>query len=237
MLIFLDLETTGLEAGDRICSIGLIGVDGAETTTRYDLVKPPRKIRPEAMAVHHITNEMVRESPPFLQSESGRWLLEHNRADNVLAGHNIAFDLGMLQKEGLVWQGGVVDTLKCTRQLIPECDQYGLQYLRYDLGLYRSEAAEARKLGIDLRAHNALSDAYHVKKLYDCLGEMAGPDRLLELTEKRVLVAKFTFGKYRGRFIEEIAMIDRGYLEWMLNGVFDMDEDLRYSVEYYLRSV
>ena len=237
MLIYLDLETTGLEPKDRLCAIGMIGVEGESVTTHYDLVKPPKKISPEAMSVHHITNEMVKEMPPFSDTESAKWLQKHNTPDTVLLGHNIGFDLSMLQKEGVVWQGGIIDTLKCTRHLIEECDQYGLQYLRYELGLYKDEAAEAKKLNIDLKAHDALSDAYHVKKLHDYLADMADVERLLELTVERTLITKFAFGKYKGRYIEEIAMNDRGYLEWMLNEMFDMDEDLRYSVEYFLRSV
>ncbi len=237
MLIYLDLETTGLEPKDRICAIGLIAAGDGGISTYCDLVKPPRKIGPEAMAVHHITNEMVKEKPAFMESESGAWLQEHNLADNILIGHNLAFDLGMLQKEGFVWQGGVIDTLKCTRHLIEECEQYSLQYLRYELGLYKEEAAEAGALGVELQAHSALSDALHVKMLHECLKTMADNDRLLELTVERVLITKFAFGKYKGRYIEEIAMCDRGYLEWMLNEMFDMDDDLRYSVEYYLRTV
>lgn len=235
MLIYLDLETTGLEPKDRICAVGMIGVDGAGTTTHYDLVRPPRKIRPDAMAVHHITNEMVEGKTSFMQSDSAQWLQAHNSAEHVLFGHNIEFDLGMLQKEGFVWQGGVVDTLKCSRMLIPECDQYGLQYLRYELGLYRDEAAEAAALGIALQAHHALGDAFQVKRLHGYLGGMADVERLMELTVERALVTKFAFGKYKGRYIEEIAMHDPGYLQWMLNEMFDMDGDLRYSVEYYLR--
>jgi DNA polymerase-3 subunit epsilon/exodeoxyribonuclease X len=237
MLIYLDLETTGLEAKDRLCAIGMIGVEGDSITTHYDLIKPPKKIRPDAMAVHHITNEMVKEKPLFSETGSAKWLQKHNTPDNILLGHNIAFDLSMLQKEGFVWQGGIIDTLKCTRHLIEECEQYGLQYLRYELGLYKDEADEAQKLGIDLKAHDALSDAFHVKKLHDYLADMADVERLLELTVERALITKFAFGKYKGRHIEEIAMNDRGYLEWMLNEMFDMDEDLRYSVEYFLRMV
>ena len=45
---------------------------------------------------------------------------------------------------------------------------------------------------------------------------------------------KFEFGKYSGRYIEEISMCDRGYLEWMLGNIMDLDEDLRYSIEYNL---
>jgi DNA polymerase-3 subunit epsilon/exodeoxyribonuclease X len=30
-------------------------------------------------------------------------------------------------------------------------------------------------------------------------------------------------------------MKDPAYLKWMLESLMDMDEDLRYSIEYYLR--
>lgn len=234
MLIYLDLETTGLEPKDRLCSIGLIAVDGSDITTHYDLVKPPRKIRPDAMALHHITNEMVKQRSGFSESEAGRWLMAHNGKEHVLFGHNIEFDLAMLHKEGLVWQGGVVDTLKCTRLLIPECEQYGLQYLRYELGLYKGEEAVAAGMGIELTAHHALSDAFLVYRLHGYLASMADVAKLLDLTVERALVEKFTFGKHKGKYIEEVALSDPGYLQWMLAEMFDMDEDLRYSVEYYL---
>ena len=33
---------------------------------------------------------------------------------------------------------------------------------------------------------------------------------------------------------DEIVISDRGYLEWMLRDISDLDEDLRYSIEYFL---
>lgn len=237
MLIYLDLETTGLDKKDRICSIGLIGKEAQNLLTQSDLIRPPKKIRPDAMAVHHITNEMVRKAPLFDESASAAWLHEHNNTDNILIAHNIEFDLGMMQKEGLVWQGGMIDTLKCTKHLIAEIDHFSLQYLRYELGIYKNEYEAAEELGIDLVAHTAMSDALHVKLLHEYLNDMADDDRLMELTVERALVKKFIFGKYKGRYIEEIAMRDRAYLQWMLESMFDMDEDLRYSVQYYLKEL
>jgi len=57
---------------------------------------------------------------------------------------------------------------------------------------------------------------------------------LVELSFKNVLIQKFGFGKYSGRYIDEISMCDRGYLEWMLGNISDLDEDLRYSIQHYL---
>jgi DNA polymerase III epsilon subunit-like protein len=237
LLIYLDVETTGLEEKDRICAIGCIGVENDAVAVRSERIKPPRKIRPDAMALHHITNEMVKDAPLFGASQTLQWLQPYNTKENILVAHNIDFDTAMLSKEGFVWQGGMIDTLKCTKHLIPEVDQFALQYLRYELGLYKTEQEKAEKLGIVLQAHTPLSDAFHVKMLHACLRELADDERLQELTLERVLVAKFTFGKYNGRYIEEIAMRDPGYLEWMLNNMSDMDADLRYSVEHYLEEV
>lgn len=237
MLIYLDLETTGLENKDRICAIGCIGVAGEEIETYSELLKPPRKIRPDAMALHHITNEMVQDAPSFDASQTLQWLKSHNSKENILVAHNIDFDMTMLSKEGFIWQGGIIDTLKCTKHLIAEVDQFALQFLRYELGLHKREKAEAQKLGIPLQAHTALSDAFHVKMLHAYLRDMADDGKLQELTVEQALVTKFTFGKYSGRYIEEIAMRDPGYLEWMLSNMFDMDSDLRYSVKYYLEEV
>ncbi len=230
MLVFLDTETSGLEEQDRICSLGII----AENKTHYELIKSPRKIRSEASAIHHLTNEMLKDKKVFKESKIYQILQEYNSADNVLIAHNAPFDLKMLQKEGFVWQGAIVDTLKCVRHLIPECEQFSLQYLRYELKLYKLENSD---LGIALQAHNALSDALHVKLLYEYLLDMASLEELQDLTMQSVLISKFTFGKYKGHYIEEIAMNDASYLHWMLHNMSDIDEDMHYSLEYWLKGI
>ncbi|MEN8147794.1 MAG: exonuclease domain-containing protein [Campylobacterota bacterium] len=232
MLIYLDLETTGLEEADRICSLGLIIVDESTAQTEEALIKPARKIRPEAMAVHHITNETVKEAPSFSDAEIVKLLQANNSEENILVAHNISFDLAMLAKEGFFWRGGVIDTLKCSRHLIEETERFSLQYLRYELGLYRSEEKEAEKLGLEIKAHSALSDAFHVRLLHHYLKEMADDETLMELTVEPVLIKKFVFGKYRDHYLEEVAMNDAGYLNWMLEQ--QIDEDLEYSIKHYL---
>ena len=235
MLIYLDLETTGLEESDRICSLAIVFNDEGRWDSREGLVKPPRKIRPEAMAVHHITNEMVKEAPSFENSEIAAFLNEHNSVENILVAHNISFDLSMLAKEGFLWQGGIIDTLKCSKHLIDEIDRFSLQYLRYELGLYRSEAEEAGKLGIQMRAHNALSDAFHVMLLHRYLNAMADDRKLQELSVEPVLIKRLNFGKYKDHYLEEVAMNDAAYLRWMLEQY--IDEDLQYSIKHYLETV
>ncbi len=232
MLIYLDVETTGLEESDRICSLGILADNSGHWQTKEELINPLRKIRPEAMAVHHITNEMVKEAPAFSRSGAAAFLQAHNSAGTTLVAHNIGFELAMLAKEGLLWQGGIIDTLKCSRHLIDEIDNFSLQYLRYELGLYRFEAREAQSLGVAIDAHSALSDAFHVMLLHRYLNDMADDAKLQELSIVPVLIRRFNFGKYKGHYLEEVAMNDAGYLRWLLDQ--DVDEDLQYSIQHYL---
>ena len=229
MLIFLDLETTGLESSDKICSIGLIGVDNGEPTSIYELVNEGKKISSKASSINNITNEMIKDKPSLKETKAWRFLYEYNNENSTIIAHNSSFDINMLMASGFIWHGRVIDTLRVTKHLIPECEYFSLQFLRYELKLYKNEKKES-----EFFAHNALSDAIHVKLLYEYLLEIKPHEEMLELSSKHVIVEKFDFGKYSGRYIEEISMCDRGYLEWILANVADLNEDLKYSVNRYL---
>ncbi len=234
---YIDVETTGVGAKDRLCSIGMI-IENGTSRVHAELIAPGRKVPPEAMAIHHITNEMLENAPAFEASEAAKLLASVNAPDTVLVGHNLAFDLQMLYKEGVTWRGGMIDTLKAAKHLLGgEIDRFSLQYLRYELRLYRTERTAAEALGIEIRPHHALSDALHTKLLHRALNEMADDERLMELTNEQALMHKLTFGKYAGKYIEDIARRDPRYLEWMLASLTDLDADLQYSIEHYLREV
>ncbi|MBU0720741.1 3'-5' exonuclease [bacterium] len=236
MLIFLDLQTTGLQEEDKICSIGLIAVDDGEITVKYDLVNEGKKISPKASSIHHITNEMIKDKPNIKECEAYRYLQEFNNESTTIIAHNVQFDLQKLLACGFEFYGKSIDTLRVTKHLIPECEAFSLQFLRYELKLYADEKQEASACGItnDLLPGNALSNALFVKTLYSSLAQSATKEQMCSLSLKNVLMQKFEFGKYAGRYIEEICISERGYPEWMLSTVKDLDEDLRYTLAYYL---
>jgi DNA polymerase-3 subunit epsilon/exodeoxyribonuclease X len=180
---------------------------------------------------------MLKSKPKLKDSVTYKFLDEYNSHDNTIVAHNAKYDLKMLSACGFEWYGDVVDTLRCTKHLIQECEQFSLQFLRYELKLYKTEEKETKMCNIKekLLAHNALSDALHVKLLYEYLLEIQAHEKLIELSAKNVLIQKFEFGKHSGKYIEDISINDRGYLEWMLSNIMDLDEDLRYSIEYYLQ--
>ncbi len=236
MLIFLDLETTGLEKEDEICSIGLIAIDNNNNIVKNDIVNQGKKIPPKASSINHITNEMLKDKPNLKDCETYKFLLQNNKETTTMVAHNIKFDLEKLLACGFGFKGEIIDTLRVTKHLIPECEEFSLQLLRYELRLYRDEKKVALECGIknELFAHNVLSDALTVRLLYEYLLQISTREEMANLTFKKVLMQKFNFGKYSGKYIEEIAMIDRGYLEWMLSGISDLDEDLQYSLKHYL---
>jgi exodeoxyribonuclease X len=146
MFIFLDTETTGTGADDRLCQIAFKADVGPAVC---GLFNPGMLISIDAMAVHHITNKMVTDKPPFKGSEAYERLSKLiSDTSNIIVAHNAKFDVEMLNREGITPPKAIC-TLKLARHLdstgvIPK---YNLQYLRYYLGLE-----------IDAKAHDALGD-------------------------------------------------------------------------------
>ena len=68
-MVFFDLETTGTDtAHDRIVEISLIKVDpNGEKTIKTRRINPEIPIPAEASAIHHITDEDVKDCPTFKQ--------------------------------------------------------------------------------------------------------------------------------------------------------------------------
>jgi len=240
--ILFDTETTGAGAQDRIIQIGGMIVHGREDIEVFDelcLAEVPIGI--EAMEVHNITPDVIESQPPYSELTFVQKLLEYNKAENYLIAHNISFDLGMLEKEGFENNYTLIDTLRCAKHLLSEMPYHRLQYLRYALELYKLEGAEADKLDITIKAHDAIGDVLIMKLLLSELvkrtqEKFAGVNpmvKLAELTQTPVLMKTFKFGKYKDREIEEICKADKGYITWMQNNM-DLDEDMMFTLEHYL---
>lgn len=239
--ILFDTETTGAGAQDRIIQVGAMVVHGRDNIEVFDeLCSADVPIGIEAMEVHNITPDVIENQPPFSQTEFAKKVAELNQKENYLIAHNISFDLGMLEKEGFQNNYTSIDTLRCAKHLLPDSPYHRLQYLRYALELYRTEGQEADKLGITIKAHDAIGDVLVMKLLLSKLVRLtqekyAGVNpmqKLAELTQTPVLIKTFKFGKYKDREIAEICKADSGYIKWMQNNL-DMDEDMMYTLNYY----
>ena len=240
--ILFDTETTGAGENDRIIQVGAMIVHGRDEIEVFDeLCSTDIPITVEAMEVHNITPDVIENQPPYSELTFTKKILEYNHADNYLIAHNISFDLGMLEKEGFKNNYTLIDTLRCAKHLLADSPYHRLQYLRYALELYKTEGAEANKLGITIKAHDAIGDVLVMKLLLSQLVQLTQERftginpmvKLAELTQTPVLIKTFKFGKYKDREIEEIVKADKGYITWMQNNL-ELDEDLAYTLEYYL---
>ena len=98
--IVLDTETTGLSAenGDRIIEIGCVELIGRKLTgnNKHFYLNPGRDSHEDALKVHGISNEFLRDKPKF--STVADELLDYLRDAEVII-HNAPFDVSFLNKE------------------------------------------------------------------------------------------------------------------------------------------
>ena len=238
-IVILDTETTGNKEEDRICQLSFIVVnEKLEIEEIYnELVKPPLPIGFEAMAVHHITNEMVENKPKIKHTQAFKRLKELNSAENLIVIHNSKFDLDMLKKEDFNSFFKLIDTFRILKHLLPE-GKFSLQYNRYALGLYKQEEEICKKYNIKISAHDALGDVIVLYLLLRYINTKLNKNlqELIELTKKPILHTKFYQGKYKFEKIKDILIKDPDYIEYILESV-DLDPDVKYSIEHHLANL
>jgi len=234
-LIFFDTETTGNEQKDFL--IQMAYKTGDEKFV--GLYKPEIKISPEASAVHHISNKMVEGLASFKESKDIPKIKKLFEDENsVVVAHNAPFDLWMIKKEGIEPKRFIC-TLKLARYLDPEekIGKYNLQYLRYLLDF-----------DMQAEAHDAMGDVLVLEKLFDRLkkklidqekmDENEAIEKMIEISSRPLLIRTLNFGKYKGKTVEEVLEIDRGWLEWLLREKEKSDviehEDWIYTLKHYL---
>ncbi len=234
-IIFLDTETTGNEpVKDFLCQLAF----KTDTETFCELFKPPIHIPPEASAVTHITDKHVIDKMAFKESDNyGRIKLLLEDPTSVTIAHNAKFDIAILANDD-IFPSSFICTLRVARSLdknnvIP---QYKLQFLRYYLDI-----------DIEADAHDALGDVLVLEQLYkrlldkimkeDGISEEEAIEKMIDISSRPSLMNLFSFGKYNGKTVAEVASLDRGYLEWMLGAKEqnpDNEEDWIYTLKHYL---
>ena len=173
--IILDTETTGLspDNGDRIIEIGCVELQGRKLTgnNKHFYLNPERDSHEDALKVHGISNEFLRDKPKFAQVADE--LLDYLHGAEVII-LNAPFDLGFLNKE-LQRTGksafkhyvqSVTDTLMMAKEMYPG-KRNGLDALCDRLGVDNS----GRTL------HGALLDAELLADVY--INLTRGQDALL----------------------------------------------------------
>ena len=173
--IVLDTETTGLsaEAGDRIIEIGCVELVSRKLTgnNRHFYLNPERDSHEDALKVHGISNEFLRDKPKFAAVADD--LMAYLDGAEIII-HNAAFDVSFLNKElelagrraFATFVGRVTDTLAMAKEMYP--------------GKRNSLDALCDRLGVDNSSrtlHGALLDAELLADVY--INLTRGQDALL----------------------------------------------------------
>jgi len=126
--IVLDTETTGLsaEAGDRIIEIGCVELVSRKLTgnNRHYYLNPERDSHEDALRVHGISNEFLKDKPKFAAVADE--LLDYLAGAEIII-HNAAFDVGFLNKElellgrpaFTTFVSEITDTLAMAKEMFP----------------------------------------------------------------------------------------------------------------------
>jgi DNA polymerase-3 subunit epsilon len=166
--IVFDTETTGLDPanGDRLIELGCVEIVNRIPTGRefHRYFNPDRDIHREAVAVHGITPEFLKDKPRFAEAVDDFLAFI---ADAPLVAHNASFDLTFLNAEltragrPLLMAARIIDTLSLARR-------------RHPAGPNSLDAL-CKRYGIDLSQrtkHGALLDSMLLASVYvELLGE------------------------------------------------------------------
>jgi DNA polymerase-3 subunit epsilon len=230
-IVFLDLETTGLSlTQDRIVEIAMLKVlpDGTSIKKRK-LINPEKPIPEEIIAIHGITNEMVKDAPTFKQSANEiRQFME----GSDLAGYNSnKFDWPLLMEEFLkagqefdIVGRKLLDVQKIYHQMEPR--NLSAAYKFYcDQVLENAHSAEAdvdatwEVFEAQLKKYDRLGNT--IESVLQCIGE----EEIVDFARRIVLEngkEVFNFGKHKGRKVEDVLKNEPSYYDWMMKSDFAM---------------
>ena len=229
-LIFFDVETTGLNISkDKIIEISYIKVypNGKEDCKTVRL-NPGFPIPAESTAVHHITDEDVKDCPSFKQVARS---LEQVFDGCDIAGFNSnRFDIPILVEEFL--NAGIsinfskrkfidVQTIfhKMEQRTLSAAYKF---YCHKELDDAHSACADTRATYEVLKAQLDMYPSLENDVAF--LSKFSSQTRNVDFAGRVIYndkdVEVFNFGKYKGMPVEEVFKKDLGYYSWIMQGDF-----------------
>lgn len=229
-IIFFDLETTGTSVtSDRIVEISLIKVfpDGS-TEEKSRRINPECHIPEASSAIHHITDDDVKDAPTFRQIAKSL----HDMFDNCdIAGFNSnKFDVPLLIEEfgraGLSFDvagRNFVDVQgifhKMEQRTLVAAYRF---YCGKDLNDAHSAAADTRATYEVLMSQ---LDRYpELKNDVKALSEFSSGGRNVDLVGRMIYDDNnepvFNFGKNKGKKVKDVVRREPGFIQWILQGDF-----------------
>lgn len=231
-IVFFDLETTGINIGnDKIVEISILKIlPNGNKESKTWLVNPEIEIPAEATAIHGITNEKVVTEPTFKELAH---VINNTIADSDLAGFNSnRFDIPLLAEEFL--RAGI-DFDMTNRKAIDVQVIFHKKEQRTLSAGYKfycgKELEDAHSAEADTNATyeilKAQLDKYEdIENSVDALCEFSTHSKRADFAGFILFNDKdqeiFSFGKYKGRTVEEVLRENPGYNAWIQNADFPL---------------
>ena len=231
-IVFFDLETTGINIGkDRIVEISLLKIfPNGNKESKTWLVNPEIEIPKEVSAIHGITNEKVVTEPTFKElAETINTMI----SDSDLAGFNSnRFDIPLLAEEFL--RVGIdfdMNTRKAidVQVIFHKKEQRTLSagYKFYcDKILEDAHSAEADSnatyeiLKAQIERYDDIENSVAALSAYSTHSKRADFAGFILFNDKEEEI--FSFGKYKGRTVEDVFKENPGYNAWIQNADFPL---------------
>lgn len=229
-LIFFDLETTGTNiCRDRVVEISYkkIYPDGREEQ-KSRRINPEMPIPAASTAVHHITDEDVKDAPTF--REIARSLYGIFEGCDIAGYNSNKFDVPLLIEE--FGRAGINFEI-AGRRFVDVQNIFHKMEQRTLVAAYKFYCGKSLE-----DAHSASADTQATYEVLlgqldrypeltndvDFLAEFSRSGRAVDLAARVVLddkdVAVFNFGKHKGQSVKEVFRREPSFYSWMMQGEF-----------------
>ncbi len=231
-IVFFDLETTGINiANDKIVEISILKVfPNGNKESKTWLVNPEIEIPKESSDIHGITNEQVVTEPTFKELAP--------KVSEMIAGCDLAgfnsnrFDIPLLAEE--LMRAGIDFDMKDRKAIDVQVifhkkEQRTLSagyqfYCGKELeGAHGAEAdtnATYEILLAQLDKYEDIENSVDALSEYSTHGVRADFAGFILMNDDHQEI--FSFGKYKGRTVEEVFKENPGYNNWIQNADFPL---------------
>jgi len=231
-ICFFDLETTGIQVSkDRIVEISILKVfPNGNKESKTWLVNPEMKIPAETTAIHGISDEKVANEPTFKELAP---VVYQMIKDSDLAGFNSdRFDIPLLAEEML--RAEIDFDMKNTvtvdvQTIFHKKEQRTLSagykfYCGKELDGAHSAAIDTNAtyeiLLAQLERYPDLDNT--IKELSEFSTRKKSVDFAGFIVYNKEGKEAFSFGKNKGRLVEEVLQAEPGYYNWIQNADFPL---------------
>ena len=156
----LDVETTGGKFNEeKITEIAIFVYNGEKIIDKFEsLINPSKEIQPFVQRLTGINNELVKDSPKFIDVSKKIFEITKNK---IIVAHNVDFDYRIIKNEfqniNIKYIRDTLCTVDLSKLIFPDLKSYKLTNLLSNFGI------------VNENPHRANSDALGTVELFKIL--------------------------------------------------------------------